>query len=200
MSKWPWPRRWAPSWRTTTPAAVPNRRAATRRLSPPSAAGERHGQRWAAPTATGEDLGRMWEAATAQAATGDQGAVEALEVLKRQVYERWGLGVDQDGTVVDHGGKEPSLKRSASSVSAPVGQQAPAARMGAAIDSASDARTTASPVLPGTIEALLSSAHPLGPGEDLVAALAERGGDASAEVRRLATAQAVEVGADTGLG
>ena len=55
-------------------------------------------------------------------------------------------------------------------------------------------------MLPGTIEALLASAHPLGPSEDLVAALANRGGDASAEARRLATAQAVELGAGTGLG
>ena len=49
---------------------------------------------------------------------GDPSAVEALEVLKRQVYERRGLGVDQGGTAVDHGGKEAGLKTGASSLGA----------------------------------------------------------------------------------
>jgi hypothetical protein len=121
-------------------------------------------------------------------------------VLKARVHERWGLAVEKDGTVVDYDGKQLSQAASAILSGAPEDQGAPDAPMAAAIDSVSDARTPSSPVLPDTIEALLSNTHPLAPSEDLAAAVANRSGGTGVEARRLAMAQAVELGSHAGLG
>ena len=76
-------------------------------------------------SATGDDLGRAWATASAEAAAGDPSAGEALAELRRQVEERWGLAIDQDGTVVDVGGSQEGPTVDGGLSVLPVGHGAP---------------------------------------------------------------------------
>jgi hypothetical protein len=143
-------------------------------------------------SATAGDLGEAWSAATAQAAAGNPEAAEALEELRSQVQLRWGLSVDDVGAAVD--------QRQPEGATAPQGQGAVAAPVLGTDNVASQHGPVAVAAVPGTIEELLSVAHPLSAQADLAAFSARSGDDIGAAARRLPMAQPVELGGQVGLG
>jgi hypothetical protein len=164
-------------------------------------------QSWWA-SATGEDLGRAWVAASADAAAGNGDAARALDEMKHQVAERWGVSLDEGGAVVELA--RPSVGAAAGTLAgageealwvAPNGAPNPTS---AVLGSGNVAQPGASPapvVVPDTIEALLSAAHPRSVAQDLAAAVtAQPGDDPSAPARRLAMAQRVERSGEVGRG
>jgi len=173
-----------------------------------------HGEPWRAvgddswwATATGEDLGTAWVAASADAAAGNGDAAQALDKMKHQVAERWGVSLDEGGAVVELA--QPGVG-TATGTAAGTGEEAlPAAPEGvgsptSAVPGSARVLPGASPapvVVPDTIEALLSAAHPRSAAQDLAAAVAAQpGDDLSAPARRLARAQLVERDGEAGLG
>ena len=163
-------------------------------------------QSWWA-SATGEDLGRAWVAASADAAAGNGDAARALDEMKHQVAERWGVSLDEGGAVVELA--RPGVG-AATGTAAGTGEEALSTAPDGAASPTSAAPGSAS-VLPGafppsvivpdTIEALLSAAHPRSAAQDLAAAVAAQpGDDPSAPARRLAMAQRVERSGEVGRG
>ena len=151
-------------------------------------------ERWATTswwaTATGEDLGRMWEAASAEAAAGDPGAVEALDGTEAPGARALGLGRRPGrgrGRPWRQTAEPDSAHQYVDRPRRPTGvRRLPWARPSTA---RRDARTTSSPVLPDTIEALLASAHPLARARTWWPRSAKPGDDLAPTARRLATAQ-----------
>ncbi|HXR21634.1 MAG TPA: hypothetical protein VN786_03670 [Acidimicrobiales bacterium] len=163
-------------------------------------------QSWWA-TATGEDLGTAWVAASADGAAGNGDAAQALDEMKHQVAERWGVSLDQGGAVVELA--QPSVG-AATGTAAGTGEEAlsvapdGAANPASAVPGNGTVLPGASPplvVVPDTIEALLSEAHPRSAAQDLAAAVAAQpGDDPSAPARRLAIAQRAQRAGEAGLG
>ena len=173
-----------------------------------------HGEPWRAvgddswwATATGEDLGTAWVAASADAAAGNEDAAHALDKMKHQVAERWGVSLDEGGAVVELA--QPGVG-AATGTAVGAGEEAlPVAPDGVAkptraVPGSGSVLPGASPpplVVPDTIEALLSAAHPRSAARDLAAAVAAQPGDnLGAPARRLAMAQRVERAGEAGLG
>jgi hypothetical protein len=113
-----------------------------------------------------------------------------LTELRSQVQHRWGLSVDDTGAVVDQ----------LEGATAPQGQGAVAAPVLGTDSVASQQGPVAVAAVPGTIEELLSVAHPLSAQADLAAFSARSGEDIGAAARCLSMAQPVELGGQVGLG
>jgi hypothetical protein len=162
---------------------------------------------WA--SATGEDLGTAWVAASADAAAGNVDAAHALDEMKHQVAERWGVSLDEGDAVVELA--QPSVG-AATGTAAGTGEGAlsvapesvAASPTSAVVGSGNVPLPGVSPpavVVPDTIEALLLAAHPRSAARDLAAAAAAQAGDdPSAPARRLAMAQRAERDSGAGLG
>jgi hypothetical protein len=114
-----------------------------------------------------------------------------LTELRSQVQHRWGLSVDDTGAVVDQGQLEGAAAQGRGAMAAPVlGTDSVASQQG----------PVAVAAVPGTIEELLSVAHPLSAQAGLAAFSARSGEDIGAAARCLSMAQPVELGGQVGLG